>query len=182
MKRDSKQVLTELLVLKAQGGDEAAFRDLYELWARDLRRLAWVQLKDVLAAEEVAQDAWVAIAKGIGRLDDSACFQRWAFRILDRRCADWIRKAQRDRARTGILEQSVLCPESDGGVRESEPAVNLREQIALLDVDSRKLLHLFYEADLSVSEIGEVLEIPSGTVKSRLFALREKLKRQLEGN
>lgn len=181
MKRDAKQVLTELLVLKAQGGEDAAFRELYELWSRDLSRLASLQLSGASVVEEVVQDAWVAIAKGLGRLEDPARFPSWAFRILDRRCVDWIRKVQRERTRAGALDRDDLYPENGDALRSSDSAANLSEAIALLDSEGRKLLHFFYEVGLSVAEIGEVLDIPEGTVKSRLFALREKLKRELEG-
>ncbi|MEO6569620.1 MAG: sigma-70 family RNA polymerase sigma factor, partial [Opitutaceae bacterium] len=92
MNRDSKQVLTEWLVLSAQGGSESAFKDLHDLWRGDLRRLAlmWVERPEV--ADEITNDVWLAIARGLHRLDDPACFPRWAFRIAERRSADWIRQ------------------------------------------------------------------------------------------
>ena len=55
MKRDGRQVLTEWLVLRAQGGDESAFRELYALWSADLRRMARVRVEEEGAAEEVAR-------------------------------------------------------------------------------------------------------------------------------
>ena len=49
MKRDSRQILTELLVLRAQGRNERAFRDLHELWARDVQRMAFAKVGEPLA-------------------------------------------------------------------------------------------------------------------------------------
>ncbi|HYJ04358.1 MAG TPA: sigma factor, partial [Chthoniobacterales bacterium] len=77
--------MTECLVLAAQGGSEAAFTDLYGLWRGDLRRLALVRLERQEAADDVLTEVWLAIARGLHRLDDPACFPRWAFRIVDRR-------------------------------------------------------------------------------------------------
>lgn len=90
MKRDPKQVLTEFLVLSAQGGDEAAFRQLYQLWNPDLSRLAQAHIASASAVPEVVSDAWLNIARSVSRLDDPARFPRWAFRIVERRSADWM--------------------------------------------------------------------------------------------
>jgi RNA polymerase sigma-70 factor (ECF subfamily) len=180
MNRDARQILTEWLVLRAQEGDERAFADLYALWSKDLCRLAVVQVEQTRHAEEVAQDAWVAIAKGLRRLQDPACFPRWAFRIVDRRCADWIRRRQIDRQRSDTLPTEHDLPPAEIPAAESHDAIALREAIACLEPDARKLLHLFYDAGLSVAEIAEVLEVPAGTIKSRLFKIRETLKRQIE--
>lgn len=179
MKRDAKQVLTELLVIRAQGGNERAFSELYEVWSADLLRLARFALKENGPAKEVSQDAWIAIAKSISRLDDPATFPAWAFRILNRRTVDWIRRCQRDRNRRKALEVEQEIDQENPGIRDERTAV-LAEAIEELDADSRKLIHLFYETGLSVLEIAEVLEIPGGTVKSRLFKLREKLKLYME--
>jgi RNA polymerase sigma-70 factor (ECF subfamily) len=180
MNRDARQILTEWLVLQAQAGDEQAFADLYALWAKDLCRLAAVQVGCRGHAEEVAQDAWVSIARSLRRLQDPACFPRWAFRILDRRCADWMRRRQLDRTRTEALPPEDKLPPAETPVAESDDAVALREAIARLDPAARKLLHLFYELGLSLAEIAEVLDVPAGTIKSRLFNVRESLKQQIE--
>src|SRR5512141_2682476 len=99
MKRDARQVLTEWLVLAAQGGSETAFTDLHGVWRADLRRLALVRAERPAAADEVLTEVWLAIARGLHRLDDPACFPRWAFRIVERRCADWIRQRSLARRR-----------------------------------------------------------------------------------
>lgn len=56
----------------------------------------------------------------------------------------------------------------------------LRQAITLLPAEQRELLHLFYELGRSVAEIAEILDVPAGTVKSRLFSVREILKQKLE--
>ncbi len=55
----------------------------------------------------------------------------------------------------------------------------LRSAVAALPAESRELLHLFYDAGRSVAEIAEILDVPVGTVKSRLFTVRESLKQKL---
>ena len=65
MNRDSRQVLTEWLVLAAQNGSEAAFTDLNGLWQPDLRRMTLVRAEKPDAADEVLTDVWLAIARGL---------------------------------------------------------------------------------------------------------------------
>ena len=183
MIRDSRQVLTEWLVLEAQNGSERAFTDLHDLWRADLRRMAWLRVERADAADEVLTDVWLAIARGLPRLDDPACFPRWAFRIVQRRSADWIRQRLLDRRREEIAanEAEQLAPASTAD--EHEPAdeiVAIRAAIRRLPPEQQQLLHLHYELGRSTAEIADVLGIPRGTVKSRLFSIRETLKHQLE--
>lgn len=182
MSADAKQTLTELLVLEAQQGDEAAFRRLHALWSADLRRMALRRVERDAAADEVMTDVWLAIARGLARLDDPACFPRWAFRIVERRSQDWVRRAVRERRRGALAaaEADVLAPAPAVADEPPEAVVALRATIARLPADQRELLHWHYGLGRSVAEIAEILSIPAGTVKSRLFAARETLKLKLE--
>lgn len=181
MNPDSRQALTEWLVLAAAGGDESAFRQLHALWRADLHRLALVRVERPVAADEVTAEAWLAIARGLGRLDDPACFPRWAMRIVERRAADWVRRQQRDRRRAETLrgEAEVLAPEPPAA-EPGDDVLRLRAAIGRLTVENRELLHLYYELGRSVAEIAEILDLAPGTVKSRLFSLREDLRQRLE--
>ena len=184
MNRDSRQILTEWLVLAAQNGSEAAFTDLHGLWHADLRRLALIRVERPDAAEEVANDAWLAIARGLRRLEDPACFPRWAFRIVERRGADWVRRRSLARRReiAAATEADELAPAPPAVTEVTDDVLRLRAAIGRLPPDQRELLQLHYELGRSVAEIAEVLAIPAGTVKSRLFSIRETLKSLLEKN
>ena len=182
MIRDARQILTEWLVLEVQSGSERAFTDLHDLWREDLHRLALVRVERPEAADEVLTDVWLAIARGIRKLDDPACFPRWAFRIVQRRSADWVRRRQVDRRHEELAaaeaEQLAPAPAPDGDV--TDEVVAMRVAIRRLAPEQQELLHLFYDMGRSIAEIADVLELAPGTVKSRLFAVRETLKRQLE--
>jgi RNA polymerase sigma-70 factor, ECF subfamily len=183
MNRDARQVLTEWLVLAARAGDETAFRELHALWRVDVRRLAMARVERREFAEEIVQDAWIDIARGLPRLEDPACFPRWALRIVERRCVDWIRRRQRDRQRAtqAAASAELLAPMPAPSTTElPDDVVRLRAAIAQLPPDERELLHLYYELGRSVAEIAEILDRPPGTVKSRLFSVRESLRQALE--
>jgi RNA polymerase sigma-70 factor (ECF subfamily) len=184
MNPEPKLVLTELLVLEAQGGSERAFRALHELWRSDLRRLALVRVEQPGAAGEVLAEVWLDIARGLHRLDDPARFPAWAFRIVERRSIDWVRQRSRERRHEAAAANAAeaLAPAAPAMPAAEPPADvrRLRAAIGRLPVEQRELLHLFYELGRSVAEIAEVQGIPPGTVKSRLFSVREILKQKLE--
>ncbi len=181
MKRDRRQILTEYLVLSAQGGAVDAFRQLHELWAADLRRMALVRIQRMDEVEVVTQEAWLAIAQGLKRLEDPACFPRWVFQIVNRKAVDWIRRQQSDRRRIehvrDLQDPSTLS--GPGAGAESDRS-KLTDVIARLGADERELLHLFYEAGRTVAEISVIIGILVGTVKSRLFKVRELIKQKIE--
>lgn len=183
MNRDQKQVFTEWLVLSAQAGEESAFKDLHDLWSADLRRFALSRVEKPDIADEVANDSWLAIARGLPRLDDPACFPRWAFRIVERRAADWVRQQslQRRREAAAVGEADRLAP---AGAPETpgDHVLKLREAVTRLPDADRQLVQLYYVLERSVAEIAQILAVPAGTVKSRLFSVRESLKRILNPN
>ncbi|MCE3288541.1 MAG: hypothetical protein K0R83_553 [Caulobacter sp.] len=180
MNRNVEAVLDEYLVLAAQGGSGDAFRRLVERWTPMLRRHARRVLLDTDAAGDAVQDAWLAIARGLKRLDDPARFGSWAFAITTRRCVDEIRRRQRHRGLTRAVSQEV----SAGVVETSvDPVLSLDLAAALIRLppDQRLLVSLFYGEGLSVEEIAHAHNVPPGTVKSRLFAIRQILKSHLKG-
>ena len=183
MIRDAKQVLTELLVLDAQRGSERAFRDLHDLWQADLRRMALVRLEQPDAADDVLTDVWLAIARGLPRLDDPACFPRWAFQIVQRRAADWVRRriVARRHEDAVAAEADLIAPAAMSPADPGDDVLALREAISRLPADEQELVQLHYGAERSLQEIADVLHLPVGTIKSRLFAIREHLKQQLKG-
>jgi RNA polymerase sigma-70 factor (ECF subfamily) len=184
MNRDPKQVLTEWLVLEAQEGSETAFKDLHDLWSADLRRMILTRVERAHALDEIANEVWQGIARGLSQLDDPACFPRWAFRIAERRSTDWVRQRSLDRKREAVAinEADRLAPAPPPSTEASDETLRLREAIARLSPDERALVQLYYGSGRSVAEIAETLALPAGTVKSRLFSVRETLKQMLKGN
>ncbi|MCB1037182.1 MAG: sigma-70 family RNA polymerase sigma factor [Acidobacteria bacterium] len=180
-RKEQHEILDEYLVLRGQGGDREAMRSLVDLLHPRLVAHAWNLTGDRNAADDVVQEAWLAIVRGLRRLRDPARFRSWALKIVTFKCRDWIRRAQSGRrleeglARDAELQsQSVDGPQTDGSV------ARLRQAIAILPPEQKALLSMFYLEEMTVREVADVLAIPAGTVKSRLFHAREKLRRLLE--
>ncbi len=168
------RIYDDYLAAAARAGDAAAFNALARRWQGKLLSHAWRLTGDAEAARDIAQDAWGAIARGIRRLDDSAAFPAFAFRIVTRRAADHIRTRRRSRAlEAAMAAEPVATVELSDA---SATAAALQSALAALPPDQRAAIALFYLEDLSVAEIAAALDIPAGTVKTRLMAARDKLK------
>lgn len=174
--RRQERILDEFLAASARTGDRAAMNELARRWEKRLVRHAWRLAGDVEAARDIAQDAWADIARGIRRLDDTAAFRAFAFRIVTRRAADHIRRARR--GRVGLAAFAAEAQEASISPAESEGAA-LSAAMAKLPPEQRAAIALFYREDLSVAEIAAALGVPAGTVKTRLMAARGKLKAAL---
>lgn len=176
--RSREQVVDEMLVLAAQAGRVDAFELLAERWHPRLLRHALRLTEDPEGAMEAVQEAWLAVARSLGRLQDPACFGSWALRITSRRCVDWIALRQRVRRRTAAFDDCTAHPAVTPG--RHEDLARVRDALRLLDPERRALMAMFYVEGLSVAEIARALGVPVGTVKSRLYYARERLRAGLE--
>ncbi|MDD4270278.1 MAG: RNA polymerase sigma factor [Pirellulales bacterium] len=175
----NERINDELLVIRVQEGAVEALTELVGRWQDRLWRLAWRLTGDEQAAWDVLQEAWIAISRRIGRLGDPSAFPAWAYRITSNKSRDWIRRRRRMRRADEAYGQH--WHEMDGGQNHAERQyADLREALADLAGGDRAILSLRYEDGFSTAEIGEILGIPAGTVKSRLHYARQRLRRFFE--
>ncbi len=178
--RNQAEVFNDLVVLRCQGGDADALELLARTWHPRVLGHAFRLTGQRDAAAEVAQDAWVAIVRGIKRLHDPAVFRGWIYRIVANKASDWIRRRQARRKLNARVERE---PPSAGNGEEAddrEAAIRrLRAALETLPDDRRMLLSMHYLEKMGIREIAFALEVPAGTVKSRLFHARKQLKQTL---
>ncbi len=172
------QLYDELLVVRSQQGDRRALERLFQRWNARLTRTARRYCGDADAATDLTQECWVAILKGIGGLRDPARFRSYAFSVLHRRGADYLRKTVRQREHLADLSQTVQAsqpaPQSDSAA--------IAQAFATLPADQRLAVHLYFVEGLTLGEIAKVQSIPQGTAKSRIFHARQRLKAALDPN
>lgn len=169
------------LVLRAQDGDAAVLGELVDRWQPRLLRHA-VRLTGASdSAADVTQQAWAAIIGGLHRLNDPACFRRWAYRIVGNKAADCVRARRRDRSQTTSLAAELADPRHTNELpTQADEIALLRAAIRRLAPEQRVVLSLFYLEEMPLAEISDVVGAPVGTVKSRLHYARGKLKEILE--
>ncbi|MEL6364885.1 MAG: sigma-70 family RNA polymerase sigma factor [Pseudomonadota bacterium] len=174
---EESRVYDELLALLARGGDARAADRLVARWHPRLMRTARRLLRDDDLAREAVQETWVGVLKGLPRLRDPARFPAWTFGVLHRKCADRMRAAVRSRAR-----ETALTDETAGAApHRDERSLAIAQAFHRLDGALKPAALLFYREGLTVAEIALAVGAPVGTVKSRLFAARSKLKEMLKG-
>ena len=175
MKRNSDQILTELLVLRAQSGDSRAIDLLVKEWHPRLLRYASRQIRDQEAAKDVVQETFMTVSKGIRHLNDPAAFSRWIYQILHRRGVDYLRSKGRNKRSDASAEfDNRSCNEE-----KMTASIDIRNALHRLEDNSYQLVHLYYLHGFGLKEIARITGIPEGTVKSRLHAARNHLRRLL---
>lgn len=166
------------LVARAKGGEEAAFAQLAREIVDRLFSIAFRILRDVDAANDAAQEALVKIWRELPALRDVARFDAWSYRILVNACYAEHRRLRR------TLPTALAMPLAD----EDDPigAVADRDQLergfARLPAEQRAALVLQHYLDLSLADIAEVLDVPIGTVRSRLHYARNAMRAALEAD
>jgi RNA polymerase sigma factor (sigma-70 family) len=171
-------VRDELLVREIQSGRVSALDELVERWQGRLLAHARRLAENADDAWDVFQESWVAIVRGIRWLQDPASFRSWAYRIVTNKGRDWI--ARRNRERQRLHEPHQDATEGPAVAAAPDEADELHAALLALSIEHRMILSLRYLEQMSFDEIVMALGIPEGTVKSRLYYARCRLKAVLE--
>ena len=179
------------LVEKARGGDAPAFSMLFARHQRRLYQLAWGIVKRREEALDVVQDAFLRMHRGLEGFKGEAAFASWAWRITRNLALDALRRRRED---TDELDERIHAADHDdapgslGDANDPNPARatlrgelagQLRAAMATLSEQHRTILVLREVEGLSYEELAEQLDIPIGTVMSRLFHARRKMQAAL---
>lgn len=165
----------ELLVVRAQLGERGALAELVSRW----RLPVWTYVRRMLDAEradDVAQEVWLAVVRGLPRLREPARFAPWLFTIARRSVTDRLRGEYGDRLEA-LGEADALVEDP---VEALADRARLLDALAALPLAEREILVLFYLEDLPVADCAQICGVPVGTVKSRLNRARRLLRAHLE--
>jgi RNA polymerase sigma-70 factor (ECF subfamily) len=164
-------------VQQAAAGNVGAFAQLVQAFRPQVLRVAYGVVGSPSEAEDVAQDVFVKVWQRLGSYEIEGAFSSWLYRITVNTAIDTLRR-RREEAPLGedhladdpLPEQAML--------RQSEREV-VRQAVAALPVNARAALVLREYEQLTYQEIAAVLDIPVGTVMSRLNYARQTLKKRL---
>ncbi len=179
------------ILRRCLAGDEQAYRELVELYQRQVFSLARRMVGSAEDAEDLTQETFVRMFKALDRYDATRPFPAWLFTIATRLCIDHLRRrrvrpvsmARHDPA----SDEDYTLEIEDRGLRPDEHAEHAEEEGRVRDlIDTlphhyRVVVLLRHQQDLSYEEIAEALHLPLGTVKARIHRARALLKRHLEG-
>ena len=168
--------LDGLVVARAVAGDRQALEGVLAALQRPLYRYVSRLVMRREIAEDVLQEVLFRICRKIGWLHDPELLRPWAFRIASRECFRHLRSEKR-------RGEEMLDPETaiwDGVTPGWEP--RLLDWIDALSPASRAVITLHYLEEMSLDEVAAVLEIPPGTVKSRLAYGLARLRKQAAGS
>jgi RNA polymerase sigma-70 factor, ECF subfamily len=159
---------------RARAGDRDAFELIVRARMDAVYRLSMAILGNETDARDAAQEAFVAAWRQLPRLREVERFDAWLQRITINAARQAIRSARRRRIREIPSSSVVALPGRAGDTTPDDVAV-LDAALAVLPVDQRAILVLHHLEGRPLAEIAEVLAIPLGTAKSRLFAARRAL-------
>ncbi len=177
--QDSQAIELEILVLRCQRGEREAFEELVHAWERRLffyiRRL----VSDEADAWQILQEVWLQVLRGIRSLREPRRLPVWLYAVtrntvMNHHRAEYAREQTLDMA--GAEDAS-----GEDDHAPFEDAESVHHGLSKIPVGDREVLTLFFLRDLSVAEVAEVLRIPPGTVKSRLFKAKKSLRKALKG-
>lgn len=158
-----------------QQGDREAFRHLVERYQKRAVAHAVAILFDRDDAEDAVQEAFIDAFKAIGTFDTSRTFYQWFYVLLRNRCY----KLTAKRRPTESLDEVQLLASQPGMVEDTRLA--LEKALHSLPLEEREIVSLRYFSGLSYDELATHLQIPRGTVMSRLFYARQRLQGKLTG-
>jgi RNA polymerase sigma-70 factor (ECF subfamily) len=176
----------ETLVGQARAGDRSACEELFQRHRSDAYRCAYRLLGHEQDALDVVQEATLKAFSALADFDGRSGFRTWLLRIVTNTAFDWGRRRKRRPGGRGGDEVPGYEPAA-----QEDPARNIHQQdqrreinqaLGRLSPTLRETFILFAELGLSYKEIAESQEVPIGTVMSRIYAAREKLKADLDWN
>ena len=160
------------LIARLQKRDEAAFEELIRQYEKKVYTLCFRMCGNSEDAEEAAQDAFLALWRGIDRFRQESSLSTWIYRLATNACIDTLRRRKKQSGSVSLDDEELFV----------EAQKLLQEGLSALPEEYRKVLILREIEGLSYTEIAESASIELGTVKSRISRGRSLLRNFLSGN
>lgn len=167
----------EALIRALSTGEHTALKELFE------RHAPWVALRlrrrlPADAVEDVLQETFVAVWRGAGRYQSQGEVGAWIWGIARRQAVTWLRKHERH-------DPMFEIEDADDATMTAVQRADLQQALARLGptgAEPRELARLVFIEERSVRDVARILDIPEGTVKSRVHRLRRRLRAYLSGD
>jgi RNA polymerase sigma factor (sigma-70 family) len=165
------------LVGRCRAGDAAAWNELVERFSRYVYAIAVRAYRlPEHDAEDVFQEVFARTYERLGSLRDDASIRPWLAQLTRNACVDRLRRAAREQPEEAPAAEGV-----DATLEQLDEALAVHEALAGLSGDCREILDAFFSRDESYRVIGERLDLPAGTIASRISRCLAKLRERLTG-
>ena len=159
------------IIKKAQNGDISSFEALIEMQKVQMYKTAKAILKNEDDVCDAIQEALFSAYKNMKNLKNERYFKTWIIRITVNKCYDLIRKNSINNKKT----EKSICYEEEVVQSNIEGKMDLEKALNMIEEDLKVVTVLYYYDDIPIKEIAKILNIPAGTVKSKLARAREQL-------
>lgn len=166
------------LVVKVQKGDMQAFEQLFELYKFKALRTVYSMTRDKDVSEDIVQEVFVSCYTSIKSLKNPEHFKTWFYRILTRTTWRYMVKEKKSIPVEEIFEKLEVSNEKSPSdkLEQKESSELLYQEIQKLQPKLQTTIILYYYNDFSIKEIAQTMGCLEGTVKSRLYTGRRRLK------
>jgi RNA polymerase sigma factor (sigma-70 family) len=179
---DRTELMTDdLLVERCVNGDRQSFRLLYRRHQQRVRQILY-QLCDLTTLDDLVQEVFLRAWKGLPKFRQSSQFSTWLYRIAWNVASDRRQTLAQDRSRLETIAKSVATQHEDPDIMQLHYQDLVRKGLSSLSEEHRSVLVLHDLEELPQKEVAEILEIPVGTVKSRLFHARSGMRKFIEAS
>jgi len=177
MSDPADRLYEQVLILRCQAGDETAFTEIVERYNTRLRYFLRKMLGDVHGVEDVLQEIWFDVFRGMSKLNHLGAFSSWVYRIARDRAARNLRK--RHWTQSSLVElASDEANDSDGF--SAEDAAHIHAALDEMPREQREVLVLRFLEEMTYDDMAQVVGCPVGTVRSRLHYAKRALRQILE--
>lgn len=162
---------------EAKSGDKEAFAMLVKQYKDRVYRYAFGMLSDRMEAEDVSQEAFIKAFYSLSKLENRYAFSSWLTRIVSNICYDRIQRRKKEKiVSVELIDNSIL----NKGMEQADLHMTIQEAMKALSPEHREAVLLRDVEGYSYEEIAAMLNIPLGTVKSRINAARLMLRKEMK--
>ena len=176
---DKKSIYYELLVLRCCRGQKDAFEELVTSWEKRLFYYIHRLIEDEQEAWVILQDVWIKVIQNIKKVREPRKLPVWLYSITRQTVISYLRKKY-SRKMLYQEKENNLNIEDCNSQYTFDNAEQVHYGLSRISLQHRDILTLFFLQDLSLEEIAETLQVPEGTVKSRIYYAKKALKNILE--
>ena len=186
-----KLLQDDSLIRRAAAQDAAAFEQLMLLHQKPVYNICWRMAGNAEDALDLSQEVFLKLWRTLAQYQFDAAFSTWLYRLTVNACTDILRRRQRRSGLDEPLDQAEALPARGLSVPDPEPLPEervifnekqeaIRNAMNALPVDFREILELRVVRQLPYEQIAQIMDLPVGTVKSRLARARIQLKKRLD--